>query len=61
MVFYSQCDSRGRFQCILVCVRADSLTTEPVWWHYLTVFIPKQPRFTEAAFLKLSGGDMDSS
>ncbi|CAF1488253.1 unnamed protein product [Adineta ricciae] len=39
----------------------DSVSTQPIWWHYMAVTVPKNIRRSKTAFLLIYGGDNTDS
>lgn len=35
----------------------DSLSSQPIWWHYIAITVPRTIRRRDTAFLFISGGD----
>ena len=38
----------------------ETVTTKPIWWHYLNIVIPKKVLRPDAAFLFIEGGSTDN-
>jgi len=39
----------------------DTFTEEPIWWHYLNIFVPTTPVISDAAYLFITGGFKNDS
>ncbi|CAF3924773.1 unnamed protein product, partial [Adineta steineri] len=39
----------------------DSFSTQPIWWHYVTITVPKVIRRSKTAFLMIDGGSNNNS
>ena len=42
---------------LLTIPRSDSFSTQPIWWHYVTITVPRNMRRRRTAFLLISDGD----
>ena len=40
-------------------LNVETYVNETIWWHYLTVFIPKTPIIRDAAYYVIGGGNWD--
>lgn len=44
------------YSVVLFVMAAETVTTTPIWWHYLHIAIPKNPRHFEAFHMYVDGG-----
>ena len=52
-------DGTGIFlsDALLTIHRSDSFSTQPIWWHYVTITVPRNMRRRRTAFLLIGDGD----